>query len=44
MNHPMEENPRVKQIAEKVRSTVDAEGKAVSKMKQFQLRDGILRH
>ena len=41
VNHPMEENPRVKQIAGKVRSTVDAEGKAVSKMKQFQLRDGI---
>ncbi len=41
VNHPMEENPRVKQIAGKVRSTVDAEGKPVSKMKQFQLRDGI---
>jgi 2-oxoisovalerate dehydrogenase E1 component len=41
VNHPMEENPRVKQIASKTRFVVDAEGKPVSKMKQFQLRDGI---
>jgi 2-oxoisovalerate dehydrogenase E1 component len=39
--HPMEENPRVKQIAGKTRFVTDAEGKPVSKMKQFQLRDGI---
>ena len=38
---PMEENPRVKQIAGKTRFVTDAEGKPVSKMKQFQLRDGI---
>ncbi len=38
---PMAENPRVKQIAGKTRFVTDAEGKPVSKMKQFQLRDGI---
>jgi 2-oxoisovalerate dehydrogenase E1 component len=36
-----EENPRVIQIAGKERFAFDTEGKAVSKMKQFQLRDGI---
>ncbi len=41
VNHTMEENPRVKQIAGKTRFVTDAEGKPVSKMKQFQLRDGI---
>ncbi|MDH6313189.1 2-oxoisovalerate dehydrogenase E1 component [Parabacteroides sp. PFB2-10] len=41
VNHPMEENPRVKQIAGKVRFVTDKEGKPVSKMKQYQLRDGI---
>jgi 2-oxoisovalerate dehydrogenase E1 component len=41
VNHPMEENPRVRQIASKTRFVTDAEGKPVSKMKQFQLRDGI---
>jgi 2-oxoisovalerate dehydrogenase E1 component len=38
---PMEENPRVKKIATKERFAFDAEGKPFSKMKQFQLRDGI---
>ena len=41
VNHPMNENPRVQQIAKKERSTVDKDGNPVSKMKQFQLRDGI---
>lgn len=38
---PMEENPRVKKIANKERFAFDAEGKPFSKMKQYQLRDGI---
>jgi len=38
---PKEENPRVKQLATKVRSTVDADGKSVPKLKQFGLRDGL---
>ena len=38
---PLEENPRVRQIAGKERYAFDAEGKAYSKMKQYQLRDGI---
>jgi 2-oxoisovalerate dehydrogenase E1 component len=38
---PMEENPRVKKIASKERFAFDAAGKPFSKMKQFQLRDGI---
>lgn len=38
---PLEENPRVKQIARKERFAFDANGKPFSKMKQFQLRDGI---
>jgi 2-oxoisovalerate dehydrogenase E1 component len=41
VNHPMEENPRVKQIATKERFVTDKEGKPVSKMKQYQLRDGL---
>ena len=41
VNHPMEENFRVQQIAKKERFITDAEGKPVSKMKQYQLRDGI---
>lgn len=41
VNHPMSENPRVQQIAKKERFAVDKEGKPVSKMKQYQLRDGI---
>ncbi len=38
---PIEENPRVKRIAGKERFAFDADGKPYSKMKQFQLRDGI---
>ena len=38
---PMGENPRVKKIANKERFAFDAEGKPFSKMKQYQLRDGI---
>lgn len=38
---PMEENPRVKSIRGKVRFHLDADGKPVSKIKQYQLRDGI---
>ena len=38
---PMAENPRVKKIANKERFAFDAEGKLYSKMKQYQLRDGI---
>lgn len=40
-NHPMEENPRVKQIAKKERFAFDKDGKPFSKMRQYQLRDGI---
>ncbi len=38
---PKEENPRVQQIAKKERFAFDANGKAVSKNKVYQLRDGI---
>jgi 2-oxoisovalerate dehydrogenase E1 component len=38
---PMEENPRVKSLKNKERFYKDKEGKAVSKAKLFQLRDGI---
>lgn len=38
---PLEENSRVKKIANKERFAFDAEGKPFSKMKQFQLRDAI---
>jgi 2-oxoisovalerate dehydrogenase E1 component len=38
---PLEENSRVKKIAAKERFAFDADGKPFSKMKQFQLRDGI---
>jgi 2-oxoisovalerate dehydrogenase E1 component len=41
VNHPMEENPRVQQIAKKERFAFDKEGKAFSKIKQYQLRDGL---
>ncbi|MCH7657989.1 MAG: dehydrogenase [Bacteroidetes bacterium] len=36
-----EENPRVKQISRKERFGLDENGKPVSKLKAFQLRDGI---
>ncbi|MBF6598693.1 MAG: dehydrogenase [Fermentimonas sp.] len=38
---PLDENPRVKRISVKERFAFDKEGKPYSKMKQFQLRDGI---
>ena len=38
---PKEENPRVKQIAKKERFGLDANGKAYSKVKSYQLRDGL---
>jgi 2-oxoisovalerate dehydrogenase E1 component len=38
---PIEENPRVKQLKTKERFYLDKDGKAVSKLKLFQLRDGI---
>jgi len=38
---PMEENPRVQQIAKKVRYAYDESGKPVSKNKLYQLRDGL---
>ena len=41
VNHPLSENPRVKQIAGKVRFVKDKDGNPVSKMKQYQLRDGL---
>ncbi len=41
VNHPMEENPRVKQIARKERFAFGKDGKPHSKMKQYQLRDGL---
>ena len=41
VNHPMEENPRVQQIAKKERFAFDKDGKPYSKIKQYQLRDGL---
>ena len=41
VNHPLNENPRVKQIAQKARFAFDENGKPFSKMKQYQLRDGL---
>lgn len=38
---PIEENPRVKRISGKERFAFDSDGKPYSKMKQYQLRDGI---
>ncbi len=38
---PLEENPRVQQIAKKERYAFDTEGKPHSGLKQYQLRDGI---
>ena len=38
---PLEENPRVKQIERKERFAFDKDGKPFSKMKQYQLRDGL---
>jgi 2-oxoisovalerate dehydrogenase E1 component len=41
VNHPLEENPRVKQIARKERYAFDEKGKPHSAMKQYQFRDAI---
>ncbi len=41
VNHPMEENPRVKQLKTKERFMFDEEGKPFSKIKTFGLRDGL---
>lgn len=41
VNHPMKENPRVKQLAKKERFMFDADGKPFSKIKTYALRDGI---
>ena len=41
VNHAMAENARVVQLAKKERFAFDADGKPFSKMKQYQLRDGI---
>ncbi|MGQ1947651.1 alpha-ketoacid dehydrogenase subunit alpha/beta [Geofilum sp. OHC36d9] len=41
VNHPMAENPRVKQLRTKERFAFDKDGKPFSKMKQYQLRDAI---
>lgn len=41
VNHKIKENPRVQQIARKERFAIDKDGKPFSKMKQYQLRDGI---
>ena len=38
---PMEENPRVKQIAGKLRYAFDDKGEQVSNMKRFNIRDGL---
>ncbi len=41
VNHAMADNARVIQLAKKERFAFDSEGKPFSKMKQYQLRDGI---
>ncbi|HNZ68010.1 MAG: thiamine pyrophosphate-dependent enzyme [Prolixibacteraceae bacterium] len=41
VNHSMEENPRVKQLATKERYAFDEQGKPHSKIKNFALRDAI---
>ena len=41
VNHPMAENPRVKQIAGKTRFYLDKDGKPVSSMKMYNFRDGV---
>jgi 2-oxoisovalerate dehydrogenase E1 component len=41
VNHAMAENARVAQLTKKERFAFDADGKLFSKMKQYQLRDGI---
>jgi len=41
VNHPMDENPRVKQLAKKERFMFDTNGKPFSKIKTYGLRDGL---
>jgi 2-oxoisovalerate dehydrogenase E1 component len=41
VRHPMEENPRVAMIKKKERFGLDRNGRPVSKVKAFQLRDGL---
>ncbi len=41
VNHPMEENPRVKQLTTKERYAFDEQGKPHSKIKNYVLRDGL---
>jgi len=41
VNHPMEENPRVKQLKTKERFMFDENGKPFSKIKTYGLRDGL---
>lgn len=41
VNHPMEENPRVKQLEKKERFMFDENGKPHSKIKTYGLRDGL---
>ena len=41
VNHPMEDNARVKQLATKERFMFDESGKPFSKIKTYALRDGI---
>ena len=41
VNHPVHENPRIQQLSKKERFAFDKDGKLHSKMKQYQLRDGI---
>ncbi len=41
VNHPMEENPRVKQISRKARYAYDKNGKKLSDMKVYNYRDAI---
>ncbi len=42
MNMPKEECPRVKEIATKIRTATDKDGKPVSKMKCYNIRDGLI--
>lgn len=37
----LEDNPRIKAIEKKIRSSVDENGKPVSKMRMYQFRDGL---
>ena len=41
LSEPPADNARVRAIAKKVRSSTDADGTPVSKMKMFQFRDGL---